>query len=92
MTSNVAEYHALIQCLKHLYIEHLNDFIEVFGDSKMVVNMSNGTWGKRNPHKKCPHLIPLVLECRDLLDKFDSISLEWVPREQNTLADYYSKR
>lgn len=92
MTNNVAEYHALIQCLTYLKENHADDFIEVFGDSAMVINMTTGVLGKKKPHKKMPHLLPLLLKARDLFSYFDSCSIEWVPREQNQLADYYSKR
>lgn len=92
MTNNVAEYWGLIACLRYLKENHSEDFIEVFGDSSMVINMTNRVWGRKNPHKKMPHLVPLVTQTRELLDSFDSCSIEWVPREENQLADDYSKR
>lgn len=92
MTNNVAEYHGLIACLEYLSTHHKDDFLEVFGDSNMVINMTTGKWGRKNPHKKMPHLVPLVHRARKLFRSFDSISLEWVPREKNQLADYYSKK
>ena len=92
MTNNIAEYHALIECLDYLSRDHSDDYIEVFGDSNLVVNMVNGTWGRKNPHKKAPHLLPLCLKARKLLASFDNIILQWIPREENQLADWYSKQ
>jgi ribonuclease HI len=92
MTNNIAEYEGLIHLLKYLVENHSTDFIEVFGDSKMVVLMTNGTWGKKKPHKNYPHLQERLLHARKLFSSFDNISITWIPREQNQLADYYSKQ
>jgi len=92
MTNNLAEYRGAIACLEYLNGHHSDATIEMFGDSKLVVNMINGTWGKKKPHKDAQHLLPLLLRGRELFAAFDSISLAWVPREQNSLADWYSKR
>lgn len=92
MTNNVAEYHGAIACLAYLQDNYRDNLIELFGDSKLVVNMINGTWGKKKPHKKARHLLPLLIKGRELFNSFENISLSWIPREQNQLADYYSKK
>ena len=92
MTNNVAEYHGLIAALEYLKEHHIDDYIEVFGDSNMVINMTTGAWGKKNPHKKMPHLIPLVTKTRELFVSFENLTIEWIPREQNGIADFLSKQ
>ena len=91
MTNNVAEYHGLLNCLSYLSEYYPSEAIEVFGDSKMVVMMTTGAWGKKKPHKDFPHLIPLLEMARVFYNSFDSISLSWIPRDKNQLADYLSK-
>lgn len=91
MTNNIAEYHGLINILKEIDYLQMSDEIDcVYGDSLMVVNMATGKWGKKNPHKHAPHLLPLCLEARELVEKL-GITVEWISREENTVADYYSK-
>lgn len=91
MTNNVAEYEGLIATLKYLVENHQEDYIEIFGDSKMVINMVNNVWGKKNPHKKVPHLKPLLAEAIELFNSLENVSFSWIPREENQLADFYSK-
>ena len=91
MTNNVGEYVGLIECLSYLLENHKDDLLEVYGDSKMVINMTGGTWGKKKPHKNHPHLAPLLAEAREVFDKLENCSLHWIPREQNSLADFMSK-
>ena len=84
-TNNVAEYFALIFAVKYargLGAEHL----EVFSDSKLVVEQVHGRWRVRSDE-----LRPLNREARDSLDKFfaGAWSLQWVRREVNTEADEY---
>ena len=79
----------LLHCLRFLL--DLGRGAVIFGDSLMVVNMVNGTWGKKKPHKKFPHLQPYLFECRRLFKETGS-TLNWIPREQNTIADSLSKR
>jgi len=92
MTNNVAEYHALLHCLQYLSENHADDFIEIYGDSKMVINMTTGLWGKKKPHKKYPHLLKLLMPARELYSKLDNCSIAWIPRELNAIADALSKQ
>lgn len=84
-TNNVAEYAALRNAL--LYARN-QDFkvLEIFGDSKLVVNQINGMW-------KCtkPHLQVWIDECQELLKAFDYWTIAWVQREDNRRADELSK-
>ena len=96
-TNNVAEYAALTNGLKgtlafwKAFEEPRQRFLEVCGDSKLVVNQVSGAWSI-----KAPHLRPLVVACRSLLKNlvFDYehwYRLKWIPREENQEADYLSK-
>ena len=84
VTNNIAEYIGLIgglnMCLSHGYT---NLMIE--GDSKLVIEQVFGTW-------KCTHknMVPLQHEIQILKKQFVSIFGRWIPREENTDADYYS--
>lgn len=91
MTNNIAEYQALIECLRYLNQYHEDDLIEVYGDSKMVLMMTEGSWGRKRPHNKAKHLKPLLDEARKLYNNLDNCALYWIPREENQLADYLSK-
>ena len=92
MTSNVAEYHALQACLEFLTVAFPDEEIEIFGDSKMVINMVNETWGRSKPHRKAPHLKKVLERCKQLAAKLPYSGISWVPREENELADFYSKQ
>lgn len=92
MTNNVSEYQGLIHLLGYLQQNHEHDLIEVFGDSKMVILMTKGVWGKKKPHKSKKHLKPLLMRARELYNSFENISIDWIPREQNQLADFLSKK
>jgi len=80
-TNNIAEYNALLTGIskalelgwKHVVIE---------GDSKLVVNQVKGTW-KVNKE----HLQSLCTKVVKDLSKFDSYTINWIPRDKNTIAD-----
>jgi len=81
MTNNVAEYHALIEGLKA--VEALKpDRLEVFLDSKLVVEQVKG-----NYRVKSPELQPLIRQVMDLKSRFAEIEFKHVEREKNRGAD-----
>jgi ribonuclease HI len=80
-TNNVAEYKALIAGLEAAR-EFSPRTVRVRADSKLVIEQLAGRWRIRQPH-----LRPLHAQARSLLDEFDEVILEHVPREQNTDAD-----
>jgi ribonuclease HI len=76
-TNNVAEYNAVINALRKV-IDRLgpeND-IELFSDSKLVVNQINGKYRIRDKR-----LQELNSEVMVLLNNFNSYSVKDVPRE-----------
>lgn len=84
-TNNEAEYKALIRGL-HMAKEMNIASINIFSDSQLIVNQVNGEF--RVKHEK---MIPLHAEATELLDDFDSWSLEYIPRDNNTVADKLCK-
>ena len=80
-TNNEAEYTGLIvglQQAEKLGIKKL----AIRGDSNLVVNQINGSW-----KIKSDRLRTLYQQARSLINKFSYTSLDWIPREQNKLAD-----
>lgn len=85
-TNNEAEYNALIQGLKKAHDLGWTD-INVQGDSKLVVNQVNGKWSVKSDNLKVPCQV-----AKELVAQFNSIKLEWIPREQNEKADYAASK
>jgi ribonuclease HI len=80
-TNNVAEYRALLLALRRA--EELGaDDVEIFSDSRLMVEQVNG-----NYRVKAPHLKPLLFEAVRRAKGFRRFSLRHVRREQNALAD-----
>ncbi|CAH9054188.1 unnamed protein product [Cuscuta epithymum] len=80
-TNNEAEYEALIVGLtlaKDLGIK----LLQVKCDSLLIVNQANGVYAAKDP--KMTSYLEVVIK---LMAWFDEITLEQVPREENTQAD-----
>ena len=80
-TNNVAEYRGLIAGLRAA-AELGATSVEVRMDSKLVVEQMSGRW-----QVKHAGLRPLAREAAALRDRFDEITFDWIPREQNKHAD-----
>ena len=81
-TNNQAEYQALIDGLKAV-TEWKPDRLEVYLDSKLVVEQVNGKWKVKEPELKELHR-----QATELLDQFgDRVSVRHVGREENRGAD-----
>jgi len=80
-TNNVAEYSGAIAGLKKA-LELGYKRIKLLGDSQLVIYQMEGAYRCKNAG-----LQPLYQEARQLLKQFESYSLEWVPRSQNSRAD-----
>jgi ribonuclease HI len=85
-TNNEAEYQALIEGLKAVK-DWKPDRLEVFLDSKLVVDQMEG----RNRVKK-PELKPLHDKAKGLLDEFGEHKIAHVEREHNRGADALANR
>lgn len=84
-TNNEAEYHALIMLLEEISRRGLKN-VTVRGDSRLVVSQVKEEWKVREERLRI-----LADRARSLVRESGAV-LEWVPREQNTLADVLSNR
>jgi ribonuclease HI len=81
-TNNQAEYLALIEGLK--VVEPWKpDRLEVFLDSKLVVEQVKGNYKVKNPQ-----LQGLIRQAQELLSRFPDREIKHVEREKNSRADY----
>jgi probable phosphoglycerate mutase len=80
-TNNVAEYRGLIAGLTAADELGARD-VAVRMDSKLVVEQMKGTWQVKNPA-----LRDLARTAAALRSRFDDVTFEWIPREQNKHAD-----
>jgi probable phosphoglycerate mutase len=80
-TNNVAEYSGLIAGLQAAG-ELGAAAVEVRMDSKLVVEQMSGRW-----QIKHPGLRPLAAKAAALIQRFDTVTFDWVPRERNKHAD-----
>lgn len=88
-SNNEAEFMALILAMRYS-IEHSIKNVDFFLDSMIVVNRAN----ERNSKKSMgdgSRMARFQNEVRKLKKEFDNVSFTWIPREQNTEADKYSK-
>jgi ribonuclease HI len=86
VTSNFAEYTALVEALKRLKALHLEGDVLIRSDSKLLVGQMSEGW-----KVKGGMYVGKMKEARDLIREFGSIRFEWVPREQNQEADLLTR-
>jgi broad specificity phosphatase PhoE/ribonuclease HI len=80
-TNNVAEYRGLIAGLEEAARLGATD-VEVFMDSKLVVEQMSGRWKVKHPD-----IAPLHQQATALSTRFGRISYTWIPRARNSHAD-----
>ena len=85
-TNNEAEYHALIEGL-NAAAEWKPDRLEVYLDSKLVVEQLNGSYRVKKLELK-----PLYDQAKKLLGGFDEVVVAHVDREHNKGADALANR
>ena len=85
-TNNEAEYAALMAVLDAA-IDAKVQKLEVYGDSQLVIKQVSGEW---LINSKAP--VPMCQSVLDLKAQSPSVTLRWIPREQNSEADVLSKR
>ena len=90
-TNNVAEYQAFGWLLKTISdLKTDNALIEIFGDSKLVVEQMNGNWRiKEGSYVKFAHRAKDIFQ---KLSKNNDVNLKWIPRGENAVADELSKK
>jgi broad specificity phosphatase PhoE/ribonuclease HI len=80
-TNNVAEYRGLIAGLTEAASLGAAE-VEVYMDSKLVVEQMSGRWKVKHPD-----IAPLHQQARSIADRFDRVSYTWIPRVENSHAD-----
>jgi len=84
-TNNEAEYSALIRGLE-IALELNITRIHIFADSQLVVNQLNGEFKVKHEN-----MIPLHARASNLLSEFESWEVNHIPRDENKVADKFSK-
>ena len=77
----MAEHEACIMGLKAA-IDLRIKFLDVFGDSTLVISQIKGEWDTKHPN-----LIPYEELVLTLLPHFEEVNFEHLPREEDQLAD-----
>ncbi len=85
MTNNMAEYEALLRALIKARDSGVED-LQVYTDSQLVANQVSGSYKVTKGH-----LAAYVSQVKATAKCFRSFSLEYVPREQNAVADKLAK-
>ncbi|MFM1958101.1 MAG: hypothetical protein RI929_464 [Actinomycetota bacterium] len=85
-TNNYAEYQGVIAGLRHIEASFPGAEVLVRMDSKLVVEQLSGRW-----QIKHPELRELAQEAMRIIRGL-SVRLEWIPREQNSVADAAANR
>ncbi|MFP8903726.1 bifunctional RNase H/acid phosphatase [Streptomyces atacamensis] len=80
-TNNVAEYRGLIAGLRAAHALDPQALVRVRMDSKLVVEQMSGRWKIKHPGMR-----PLALEAASVFPP-DSVTYQWIPREENKHAD-----
>lgn len=83
-SNNVAEYTGLLRGLAAAAELGATD-VEVYMDSKLVIEQMAGRWKIKHPDMK-----KLALEAREVAGGFASVTYTWVPRAKNKKADELS--
>ena len=87
-SNNVAEYMSIIAIFEYLIKNGLQkEKVIICGDSKLVINQMRGEW-------KCSGGVyePYYRKAFEMRKEFTNIRFEWIPREQNSIADELSAR
>jgi ribonuclease HI len=80
-THNIAEWQALILGLR-IALRHGERHVVVKGDSMLVVRQINREWKTKNEA-----LRSLRAQAEELLARFETWRVEWIPRKENRRAD-----
>lgn len=86
MSNNVAEWWAVREALRWLDEEYDEPDASVMTDSKLVVEQINGRWDCH-----AHHLIQLRNEGQRFLYGMPRVTVRWIPRDQNEVADHLTR-
>ena len=88
MSNNVAEYSGLCAALLWLLEKKLQQCTtKVLSDSRLLVNQMSGIW---KSHEGL--YTRRYVEAKRLSQEFTKLEFQWIPREQNGLADALSRQ
>lgn len=83
MSNNVGEFKAVSIALSYLLsVGYAAEDIRLHTDSQLVANQLNKEW-----RVKGGEYLEYYYEARALVENFTNLSIVWVPREQNKMAD-----
>ena len=85
MTNNMAEYEALLRALQKARERGAQD-VAVYTDSLLVANQVKGTYKINNDI-----LRQYVVSVKKIISNFDHFAIQYIPREQNRIADKLAK-
>ena len=85
MTNNMAEYEALLRALLKANEYGAKDVV-VYTDSLLVANQVMGAYKINNDI-----LRQYVVQVKKIISNFDHFAIQYIPREQNTIADKLAK-
>lgn len=85
MTNNMAEYEALLRALVMAFDRSVRE-ITVYTDSLLVANQVNGLYKIKNST-----LFDYVRRIKKIASNFEDFTIQYIPREQNTVADKLAK-
>ena len=90
MTNNVAEYNGIVKGLDYMMHKFKSlltgDHLTIRGDSKLVINQVDGLWKVKASNLRGFHSSATLL-VKAMHDNGIIVELEWVPRDDNQLAD-----
>ncbi|MGP8124294.1 MAG: reverse transcriptase-like protein [Nitrososphaerales archaeon] len=86
VTNNYAEYTALVEALGKLKDLKAEGDIVIRSDSQLLVGQMSKGWGVKGGG-----YLGKLKEAREVLKEFESVTFEWIPREQNGEADLLSR-
>ena len=85
-TNNYAEYMSLILGLEESLKLQITD-LEVFMDSKLVIEQMNGNWKIKHPQIKI-----LWEKAKNLCENFNTVKFTHIRREKNKIADQMANK
>jgi ribonuclease HI len=89
-TNNYAEYLGLIELLNYIRTQDNIVKIDIYGDSKLVVEQVNGRWKCKSNNLK--PLWKTAVTLFEYLTTTKYLTINWVPREENTKADSLAQK
>jgi ribonuclease HI len=85
MTNNMAEYEALLRALQKAHEYGAQDLV-IYTDSLLVANQVIGAYKINNDI-----LRQYVVKIKKIIRNFDHFAIQYIPREQNRIADKLAK-